>query len=306
MTLIVLAIAWLLGILAADLLQLPMLPLAIAAAVCAPVALLAGRAPRVRLAALVLGCAALGGVRLDMAQATATPRSVWLLNEHGDIVIEGLVIEDPKRTEEGQRVLVAVDRALVDGRTRLVEGLVLAKLPPYPERRYGDRLRLSGPLTTPREAERPGQFDYRVYLARKRIFSLLEPKTVRLLSERNGQPAWAALLELRDRARRVLLRELPEPQASLAVGILLGLQSSIPADVTANFSATGTSHILVISGWNRPGSSSWRSLSTTRASRWPSCAARRSNPARVAPGSWSASRMAPTWCCAILAWSRLG
>src|SRR6185312_10071660 len=36
----------------------------------------------------------------------------------------------------------------------------------------------------------------------------------------------------------------------LAVGILLGLQSSIPDDVTATFSATGTSHILVISGWN--------------------------------------------------------
>jgi competence protein ComEC len=48
----------------------------------------------------------------------------------------------------------------------------------------------------------------------------------------------------------VLLRELPEPQASLAVGILLGLQASIPADVSANFSTTGTSHILVISGWN--------------------------------------------------------
>src|SRR4029079_18764821 len=70
------------------------------------------------------------------------------------------------------------------------------------------------------------------------------------LSERNGGWAWAALLDVRDHARRVLLRELPEPQASLAVGILLGLQSAIPADVAANFSATGTSHILVISGWN--------------------------------------------------------
>jgi competence protein ComEC len=78
----------------------------------------------------------------------------------------------------------------------------------------------------------------------------LEPKTARLLSERNGSRVWAALLDVRDRARRVLLRELPEPQASLAVGILLGLQSSIPADITAHFSATGTSHILVISGWN--------------------------------------------------------
>jgi competence protein ComEC len=78
----------------------------------------------------------------------------------------------------------------------------------------------------------------------------MEPKTARLLSERNTNWAWAALLDVRDRARRVLLRELPEPQASLAIGILLGLQSAIPADVTANFSATGTSHILVISGWN--------------------------------------------------------
>jgi len=60
----------------------------------------------------------------------------------------------------------------------------------------------------------------------------------------------ATLLGFRDRARQTLLRELPEPQAALAVGILLGLQSSIPDDVLDHFSATGTSHILVISGWN--------------------------------------------------------
>ena len=250
MTLIYLAIAWLLGIVAADLLHLPTPPLAAAAVVCALAAALAGRAPRLRLAALALGCAALGGVRYDLAQVTTTPRSVWLLNDRGDITIEGVVVEDPRRTEDGQRALVAAERVYVGGQARAVEGLVLAKLPPYPERRYGDRLRLGGPLTTPREAERPGQFDYRAYLARKRIFALIEPKAASLVSERSGNAAWAALLDLRDCARRVLLRELPEPQASLAVGILLGLQSSIPADVTADFSATGTSHILVISGWN--------------------------------------------------------
>jgi competence protein ComEC len=109
---------------------------------------------------------------------------------------------------------------------------------------------LIGALVAPREAQRPGEFDYRQYLARKRIFSLIEPKAVRQVAENQGSPLWAALLALRDTARRTLLRELPEPQASLAVGILLGLQSSIPDDVTATFSATGTSHILVISGWN--------------------------------------------------------
>jgi competence protein ComEC len=234
--LIPLAIAWLLGIVAADLLHLPLPPLALAALLGAGLAASSGRAPRLRLAALLLCCSALGGARLDLAQASTTPHSVRLLNDGSDVTIEGMVVEDPKRTEDGQRVLLAADRALVSGHAAAAEGLVLLKLPPYPERRYGDRLRVGGPLTTPREAERPGQFDYRQYLARKRIFSLMEPKTVRLLSEHNGSSALNVLLDLRDRARRVLLRELPEPQASLAVGILLGLQSSIPADVPRKLS----------------------------------------------------------------------
>jgi competence protein ComEC len=249
-TLIILAIAWLLGILAADLLHLPLLHLSIAAVLGGLIAAASGRHRQARLAALALCCAALGGARFDLAQVPVTPRSVRLLNDQGTIILQGLVVDDPKRTEDGQQALVATERATVSGKARLVEGLVLVKLPAYPERRYGDRLLLTGALDTPREAERPDEFDYRQYLARKRIFSLIEPKAVRLLSPGNGGALWSALLTLRDRARRVLLRELPEPQASLAVGILLGLQSSIPDDVSATFSATGTSHILVISGWN--------------------------------------------------------
>ncbi|MFL5802892.1 MAG: ComEC/Rec2 family competence protein [Roseiflexaceae bacterium] len=250
MTLIILAMAWLLGILAADLFPLPLPLLMGLAGLSVLLAAASGRAPRLRLAALVLCCAALGAVRYDMAQVPTTPRSVWQLNDRGDLALQGVVVEDSKRSAEGQRVLVAVERVELGGRARAAEGLVLVVLPPYPERRYGDRLLLIGALETPRAAERPGEFDYRQYLARKRIFSLMEPTAVRRLAEDQASPLWSALLGLRDRARLVLLRELPEPQASLAVGILLGLQSSIPDDVNATFSITGTSHILVISGWN--------------------------------------------------------
>jgi competence protein ComEC len=250
MTLILLAVAWLLGLLFADLLHPPLLILALGAALGAGLAAALWRSPQARLAALALCCAALGGIRLDLAQVATTPQSIWLLNDQGDITIRGVVVEDPKRAEANQQVLLATERVSVGGRVQVAEGLVLAKLPLYPLRRYGDRLVLIGALTTPREAAQPGQFDYRAYLARKRIFSLIAPQAVRLLSENNASPAWAWLLRVRDRAQRTLLRELPEPQSSLAVGILLGLQSSIPPDVYDTFSATGTSHILVISGWN--------------------------------------------------------
>jgi len=249
-TLIILTIAWLLGLIAADYQHFSIWILAVVALGGGLCAVLAGRAPRLRLVALALACAALGAGRYNLAQVTTSEHSVWLLNDTGDLTIEGVIVEDPRRTADAQRVLIAAERALTDGRVRQVAGLVQVKLPLYPERHYGDRLRLTGALTTPREAERPGQFDYRAYLARKRIFALMEPTAVRLIGEHDGAPTSAALLSLRDRARGALLRELPEPQASLAVGILLGLQSSIPADVSADFSATGTSHILVISGWN--------------------------------------------------------
>ena len=250
MTLIVLAIAWLLGILAADLLHAPTPLLVVGAALGGLLAAMWRTDPRLRLAALALCCAALGGVRLNAAQVPTTPRSVWQHNDTSDLTLQGVVVEDPRRLEDRQRVLVAAEQVAMGGKVRMAEGLVLVTLPPYPERRYGDRLILTGTLKTPREAERPEAFDYRAYLARKRIFSLMEPTAVRLAGRGNGSPIWTALLALRDRARQVLLRSLPEPQASLAVGILLGLQSSIPDDVVADFSTTGTSHILVISGWN--------------------------------------------------------
>jgi competence protein ComEC len=250
MILIILAVAWIAGLIIADLIRVPMTPLVITVVLGALLAAGTGRAPRVRLVALVLCCVALGGLRYNAALVSATPDSVWLLNDTGDVMLQGVIAEDPKRTEEGQRVLLAAERVSVEGRVRRVTGAVLVKLPPYPERRYGDRLVVIGALKTPREAERPGQFDYRKYLERKRIFSLMEPTATRHISAGNASRVWAMLLDLRDRARWVLLRELPEPQSSLAVGILLGLQSSIPDDVYETFSITGTSHILVISGWN--------------------------------------------------------
>ena len=249
MVLIVISIAWLLGVFAADALHLSLAPLLTAALVGGVGAAVTGRMPLARIVLIALCAASLGGARMAAAQVQPTPQSIWLLNG-SEQRLRGVIAEDPKRAADGQRVVVAADSVQHGGHWARAEGLILVTLPAYPERRYGDQLELSGVLKTPRPPKRPGEFDYQQYLARKHIFSLLTPTVVTPLSQNNGNPALAALLGVRDTARRVMLRELPEPQSSLAVGILLGIQSSIPADVVANFSVTGTSHILVISGWN--------------------------------------------------------
>lgn len=250
MSLIYAALAWLVGLLIADKLPTPM-PLAFAMALLSGLTMIFTRHyPRLRLCLLVLACMAAGAGRMAMAAPQPAAHDIAYLAGKGEVQLVGMVIEDPQHSESKQRAVLTVERVALAGKWQTTTGMILVTLPVYPERHYGERLELSGHIKQPREAEQPGTFDYRQYLARRGIFSLSEPKTVRLLQSQQGNPLRMALLELRNHSRQVLTRCLPEPQAALAVGILLGLQSAIPEQVSEAFSITGTSHILVISGWN--------------------------------------------------------
>lgn len=248
MTLIYLVLAWLGGLVLADLLAVPRWP-AVVVALLAAVLALAVRNERARLVLLCCCCCCAATIRYDLDRATETPRSIWRWNEQ-EVVFQGVVAEDPRRSADKQRLLIRVEQVQATGRRAPAEGLVLVTVPPYPQRSYGDRIAFHGTLRTPREAERPGTFDYRAYLARKHIFSISEPKAQQVIDTGNGNPLLSGLLGLRTHGQRTLMRSLPEPQSALAVGLLLGLQSAIAPDVYETFSLTGTSHILVISGWN--------------------------------------------------------
>ena len=45
-------------------------------------------------------------------------------------------------------------------------------------------------------------------------------------------------------------RDLPEPEAGLAAGILIGLRDRVDRDLAAAFTTAGVSHVVAISGWN--------------------------------------------------------
>lgn len=250
MLLAFLAIAWMIGIILTDLWPLPLSLLYGAVGISAAGAFVGRHVPQVRIVGLCLLCAALGAIRYEAAQIDTTPQSVWLLAEAGDVTLRGTVLTDPKRTDAGQQVIIQTQATYTHGAARDSNGRVLLQLPSYPEFHYGQQLLVIGRLQQPRTAERPGEFDYRAYLVRKGILVLMRDPLVQVLPGEHGNPALRRLLAFRTYCQHLLLRELPEPQASLAVGILLGLQASIPDEIYATFSVTGTSHILVVSGWN--------------------------------------------------------
>jgi competence protein ComEC len=108
-------------------------------------------------------------------------------------------------------------------------------------------LRISGLLQTPPELD---EFSYRDYLARRGIHSIVSYPQITEIGPRTGSVLRRALYTLRDRAHHTIARLLPDPQASLLQGILLGVRSGIASQIQDEFDTAGASHVLVISGAN--------------------------------------------------------
>jgi competence protein ComEC len=128
---------------------------------------------------------------------------------------------------------------------RPIEGVVLVR-PSRPAKfHYGDRVRVTGELSTPPEF---ATFNYADFLARQGVYSLIDRPRVRVLAHDQGNPILAAIYAFRNRAYVVIQQILPEPQASLLSGILLGVDAGLPLVVQEDFRSTGTTHIIAISG----------------------------------------------------------
>jgi len=249
MPLIPFTLAWLIGIWGASQIALPTMALAIAAGVAIVGIILAWRAPRLR-SVLVLALAAiLGALRFNLAQPHFDQTSLATYNDQlKPVIVEGIVVAEPDVRDAYTNLRVEADRLIIsDQPTRTVRGLVLVQAPPFTDYRYGDHIRAEGKLETPVNS---AEFDYREYLARQNAYSLMSRPRVTVLARNQGFAPLGWLYAFKARAKNVIAQTLrvPEPQASLLTGILLGDDSGIPKSVQDAFRTTGTSHVIAISG----------------------------------------------------------
>jgi len=241
-------VAWLAGIALAKAVDLPWQVLPVVGLAAFLGLLLWRTDARVRWAASCALVLALGAGRFLLAVPHFDERSLATYNDAGWITLEGVVVGEPDERERHTNLRVRAERlVLPDGVEITVDGLALVKAKRYPQRRYGDRVRIEGFLETPPVLE---EFSYREYLARQGVYSLIERAQVTLLAERQASSLLHYLFALKRYAHATIGRILPEPQASLLTGILLGVETGIPDDLMDDFSATGTTHIIAISGFN--------------------------------------------------------
>lgn len=248
MLLIYLAAAWVVGIVFATFVRLPtalwvwllLLPVGLI--------IVWRRNPILRRVHLCLLAFILGALRYTAALPQFDDHSLASFNDLGARTLIGDVIEPPDLRDRNASVRVLITRVRTD-RWRDVSGLALLVAPRETDVRYGDQLQIFGEPTTPPEYE---DFSYKDYLARQGVHSLIRVfgNTVTVLARDQGNPFFSALYAFKARALVTIYAIFPDPAASLLAGILLGVDSGIPRDLSGAFSATNTAHIIAISGFN--------------------------------------------------------
>ena len=243
MTLIYLSCAWVVGILLGSKFNLP---LALLLTGLIPLPLLFFRQHRklIILSSLCL-VALFGGAFCYQSSLPIIDENCLQFYNNETVEIKGMVNADPEVRDKSTHLRLSATEIKWDKEWQEVSGTALLFVPRYPTYDYGDMLLVTGELETPPQLD---DFDYRDYLAHQGIYSTMLYPKIEILERGEGFKPLEWVYSLRNRLSQTLAEVLPEPQASLAQGIVLGIRGNIPATIKANFSHTGTAHILAISG----------------------------------------------------------
>jgi len=186
-----------------------------------------------------------GGLRFPSSLPQVDEPSLCNYNDGGTVKIQGMIAEEPDIRGRHCLLKLSASEVSINGERREVSGTALVRVSRYPAYHYGDVLEITGKLETPVPFD---DFDYKSYLARQGIYSVIYYPKVEVLDRGKGFKPLQWLYSLREQLSSSLAKALPEPQGSLAQGILLGIRSSIPDSLNQAFSRTGTAHLLAISG----------------------------------------------------------
>ena len=221
----------------------PATALATATALAAALLVIACGAPAPAAVAttLVLTGAAVGDARIDAIDASAAR------------IRDGPVRELPVYLVSSQRPSAFGSSAEVQVAAGPRRGVrLLLRVPRWAPLRsrieIGRELAVSGRLRELREAPGAG-FDFTAHLRRRGIAGELFLDRARATARRRGGAA-GLLDDMRRRAERAVAAGLPEPEAALARGMVLGQDEQIDDSTRQDWRDSGLAHLLAVSGQN--------------------------------------------------------
>lgn len=185
---------------------------------------------------------------------------------------QGFVVDEPIQKSTGQSLTVFADKIWVASTSRACtySTKIRIKTTLYPRFQFNDYISFDGKVTRPLNFGDRNVFDYIGYLAKDDIYLEMKSGTVRTSRSTHSTTSSLSHNELlgrdylsdkynrlisriylfKNNFENILKRNLGEPYAALASGLVVGEKASLGKDLLDDFRKVGLIHIIVLSGYN--------------------------------------------------------
>ncbi len=233
---------WLAGILIDSFVRLPAFILLIGAAITLILGTLFWHIRQSRLLICMLMCLFLGAWRYSGSLLTNDPQALSA-SLGASLTVRGTVSDEPRLYGKNHLLSISASSISRDRGTTWLDahGQLTVQAPgtaiedPYGAN-YGNIVELQGKLLPPLPHSSPDV-----------LANMFFPR-IRVIGDA-GNPVLATLYSWRVTLSTIIERVLPQPEAALLIAVLLGLHTPSLQPLAAAFSATGTVHLIVSSGF---------------------------------------------------------
>ncbi|MDO8424335.1 MAG: ComEC family competence protein, partial [bacterium] len=197
-----------------------------------------GRYKKITIIGFCLLFLALGAWRQQLAENRVSEFQSLVQNKGKSVNLVGIVAEEPDMRERSQKLTVKNNEY----------GKILLTVKRYPAYQYGDKLEITGSLKAP--SEDINGFNYKDYLKKDGIYSVMGFPKVRLMGPGFGNPVMAVLLSFKNKFQERAEGLIPSPQIGFLEALVFGEEGEISQDWKEKLNLTGTRHIAAVSGMN--------------------------------------------------------
>jgi competence protein ComEC len=161
----------------------------------------------------------------------------------------GRIIAPVQHSRERQTILV--DTEETNSKSRRIR---LVWRDPGITLHHGDRILFHGTVHHPRGSLNPGGFDYAAYLDRQGVDFVTTVTGTQAVTRLDGKVQtgqwsfWSRIDRWRDTIRTAAINTLSQPTLGLFLGMIIGERGYLEQELQEWFMATGTVHLLSISG----------------------------------------------------------
>ena len=165
-----------------------------------------------------------------------------------DPMINGIIVSNPKQKEKNIIYKVKVKKLDKNDKFKNTHLLVYLSNDSNIKLEYGDNVLISGEFKSPSAQRNYKGFDYKEYLKTQKIYGSFFVQNIKIINK----SSYNRVLELSNniflKIKNNIQKRMPEENANLILGIMLGYTEEIDEDIVQLFRNSNMAHVLAVSG----------------------------------------------------------